>query len=992
MEISQKTVNRIDLIDKLDILYTNADGLINKRQELRVLINSLQDKPDVIAITEIKPKNMLGIIQPSEFNLDGYNVFCQGLSDNQSRGLLVYVASYLEATLVDVPDAFSESLFLMLKSTHTANRLLFGNIYRRPNSTQSNDNNLYELIDYVADKFKMQKLIVGDFNFSNIQWYPQHGSGTSAKCSLLNDNELAFVSSLRENLLMQHVIHPTRQRGSDTPHTLDLVITSEDFVSEIEHISPLGMSDHCVLKFACQQHFTQFRNKDKLRLDRGDYKQLREFLNVNWDDFLKVQDNSIDDIWEKFKVIMHDGIKQSIPLTRGQGKKGNAKKNFQPFSANLKSLIHRKHRLWNRWISTRREAVYNEYKVIRNKVKSEMGKLLRQEQEKISVDCKKNPKIFWQYINKRNKSKTNVGDLKWQNSNGSEMLAQDDKEKAQALQEFFSSVYTTETDDVSERLLNRIDDNITKSIDFVLTQEDIYASLAKLKINKSPGPDQLHPRILYETRDVITYPLFLIFNKSLETGRLPQDWKLAEVTAIYKKGPKHDRSNYRPISLTSVCCKILESLIRDHMMTYLLDNKLLSKRQYGFIRNRSTSLQLLQIMDKWTEYLEYGGQVDVIYSDFEKAFDKIPHKRLISKLISYGFNTTLINWIQDFLKSRKFRVRVNSSFSLWDAVTSGIPQGSVLGPLLFIIFINDLVECCEPFCEIYLFADDAKLFRHIVSPNDNCLLQKGIDALLHWSQQWLLKLNISKCNIVSFGRYVDKSYMYNISQNNHITFLDRKQSFKDLGVIIDEKLTFRDHIHDKINKAYAMLGIIKRNFKYLTISSFVLLYKSMVRSHLDYCSSVWVPYKKGDIELLEKVQKRATKLIPTLRTMAYTERLKACKLPTLHYRHIRGDMIEMYKIVSGKYDTVLTPQVIRDYSSITRGNDLRLQKSRVKYDLRKYYFTNRAINVWNSLPNRVVLSDTVNTFKSKLDKFWQQQPIIYDFKAEIQGTGSRSWY
>lgn len=379
------------MIDKLDILYTNADGLINKRQELRVLINSLKDKPDVIAITEIKPKNVLGTIQPTEFNLDGYNVFCQGLNDNNSRGLLIYVATYLEATLVDVPDAFNESIFLMLKSTRTTDRLLFGNIYRSPSSTQLNDSNLYELIDYVVDKFKIPKLIVGDFNFSNIQWYPEHVSGASANCSLLNDNEMAFVSSLRENLLLQHVVNPTRQRGSDTPHILDLVITSEDFVSGIEHLSPLGMSDHCILHFTCHQHFTQYKNQHKLRLDRGDYKQLREFLNVNWDDLLKVSDNSVDDMWEKFKAIMHDGINQLIPTCRQNGKSRNAKNNFQPFSANLKSLINRKHRLWNRWISSRKDAAFKEYKVIRNKVKSEMAKLLRQEQERISSNCKKKP-------------------------------------------------------------------------------------------------------------------------------------------------------------------------------------------------------------------------------------------------------------------------------------------------------------------------------------------------------------------------------------------------------------------------------------------------------------------------------------------------------------------------------------------------------------------------------------------------------------------------
>jgi len=146
----------------------------------------------------------------------------------------------------------------------------------------------------------------------------------------------------------------------------------------------------------------------------------------------------------------------------------------------------------------------------------------------------------------------------------------------------------------------------------------------------------------------------------------------------------------------------------------------------------------------------------------------------------------------------------------------------VLGPLLFLIYINDLVECCDPYCEIYLFADDAKLFRHIVNPDDNWSLQKRIDALQCWSQQWLLKLNISKCIVVSFGRSVDKSYMYSISDNNQNILLDRKDSFKDLGVVIDDKLTFREHMHDKINKAYAMLGIIKRNFNYLTVSSFVL--------------------------------------------------------------------------------------------------------------------------------------------------------------------------
>jgi len=189
-----------------------------------------------------------------------------------------------------------------------------------------------------------------------------------------------------------------------------------------------------------------------------------------------------------------------------------------------------------------------------------------------------------------------------------------------------------------------------------------------------------------------------------------------------------------------------------------------------------------------------------------------------------------------------------------------------------------------------------------------------------------------------------------------------------------------------------MLHISKCNFRYLTIPTFILLYNSMVRSHLDYCSSVWAPYRKGDIEALEKVQKRATKIIPALKNLSYCERLKTCKLPTLHYRRIRGDMIEAYKIVTGKYQPCVAPTLHKENVFVTRGNNLRLEKSQVKYDLRKFGFTNRVVNTWNSLPNWVVSANTTDTFKTRLDKLWHNQDIIYNFRTQLQGTGSRSQF
>jgi len=207
---------------------------------------------------------------------------------------------------------------------------------------------------------------------------------------------------------------------------------------------------------------------------------------------------------------------------------------------------------------------------------------------------------------------------------------------------------------------------------------------------------------------------------SYNTGVIPRDWKFANTVPIYKKGNKAEVSNYRPVSLTNVVCKVMESIIRDHVMKHFLKNDLFSNRQCGFLKGRSTVLQLLRIIDEWTLNLDSGGgQIDCICMDFEKAFDKVPHRRLISKLHSYGINSKIISWITYFLENRQCRVTVNGKFSTWHDVISGIPQGSILGPLLFIIYINDLPDYCNDLhTKLYFYADDTKLYRHIFNTVD----------------------------------------------------------------------------------------------------------------------------------------------------------------------------------------------------------------------------------------------------------------------------------
>ena len=297
------------------------------------------------------------------------------------------------------------------------------------------------------------------------------------------------------------------------------------------------------------------------------------------------------------------------------------------------------------------------------------------------------------------------------------------------------------------------------------------------------------------------------------------------------------------------------------------------------------------------------------------------------------------------------------------------------------------------YASIYLFADDAKIFRHVKTSADQSNLQQACNTISKWSDKWLLPLNVGKCILLRIGRETQKyeyDYYINVKDTTtNATSLQRVDSVKDLGILVDDKLNFKEHTTIKINKAFSMLGIIKRNFKHMESSTLLKLYKTMVRSHLDYAISVWAPHHKQIVDNIERVQRRATKLISKCRNLCYKDRLKLLKLPTLAYRRVRGDMIEVYKILTGKYDCKVLPYLHLSESMHTRGNAKKLQTIRTKYDSRKYFFSIRIVSVWNSLPDEVIEADSVNAFKKALDCHWHNEDIMYDYKAKLTGTGVR---
>ena len=312
----------------------------------------------------------------------------------------------------------------------------------------------------------------------------------------------------------------------------------------------------------------------------------------------------------------------------------------------------------------------------------------------------------------------------------------------------------------------------------------------------------------------------MLFNKSLCEGIVPIQWVEACITAIHKKGLKSAIGNYRPVSITSVICKMTESIIRDHIIDYMVSNNYIAEEQHGFVPRRECMTNLLQAMDDWSKAIEFGHNIDVISTDFAKAFDSVPLKRLLVKLESIGIEGEVLRWLKAFLTGRRHRGNVGGELSDWVYAKSGIPQGSVLGPTLIVIFINDLPLVIKNSCK--MFADDTKLCRTIITEDDTTSLQDDIDSLVDWSAFWQFPFNELKCKCMHIGKdRTSRSYQ----MNDHV--LENVKEIKYLGVITDEKLKFHNHTSAAIQKANSVLGLIKRSFAALDKTILPKLYRSM---------------------------------------------------------------------------------------------------------------------------------------------------------------------
>ena len=446
----------------------------------------------------------------------------------------------------------------------------------------------------------------------------------------------------------------------------------------------------------------------------------------------------------------------------------------------------------------------------------------------------------------------------------------------------------------------------TSLLDFSFTRVDIISALKELDPYSACPDDDVPARILTSCRDELSAPLHILWSDSLTSGFIPPVLKSQFITPVYKKDDRTDPANYRPVSLTSHIIKTFERIMRDKLVNHLEGANLISNNQHGFRKKRSCLTQLLSHIEFIYKCLNGNNKVDVIYLDYSKAFDKVDHKVLLEKLKRYGIGGKVLCWIEQFLTNRTQTVQVEGVLSSHQAVVSGVPQGTVLGPILFLLYINDLLPTLKN-CKGLCFADDTKLISKILGTESTARLQEDLCRVIDWSTMNNMELHEDKFQLLSYPLnsshllrqlpFYSENLQYKTPKGHVITLTD---TARDLGILVSSDKSWSPHIEQTAQSARKMASWLLSAFCDRTPTVMLTLYKSMVRSRLEYCCPVWNPVKISEIQKIENVQRCFVRKIARLKDMDYWDRLKKLKMMSLQRRRERYCIIQVWKIINGQ--------------------------------------------------------------------------------------------
>ena len=928
----------------------NCQSIKSKKADLELVIDD--HEPDILMGTE---SWLTSDTYNSEIFPSSYSILRKDrLSNTHGGGVFQAIKNDLIISQKQEFDTNCEIIWSQCQIQGLSS-LYIGTFYN-PNGNTTTLEELHASLLKIGDRINNKNIILtGDFNIPNIDW------NNNTVTSIPYGPPTKLLELMAEHGLHQMVREPTRRRGN-AQNILDLVFTNNESIIQNLKVIP-GISDHEMVSFNIN-----LKSKRKKIPKRTFFIRRKANVDQMKSDMLSFCDyymnhlkgTSVDNKWNKLEQAIKESMKANIPC-----KTTSSRFNLPWFNRSHRRLCRKKQKLYNNAKTSGNENDWAKYRSAKKKLRQEISKARNDYVSGfLTESIQENPKSFWSYI-KKTKSSDQVGipDL---NING--QLTSDPYLKAKALNDHFCSVFTKE-DNTSIPVLPP--SNITTKISpITVTCKGVEKQLQNLKCNKATGPDGLPPWILKLLSSELSPILTDIFQASLDQGELPSKWKEANIHGVFKKGKKEECENYRPISLTCIACKVLEHIVHSHVMKFLEANNILVDSQHGFRQKRSTVTQLLSTIHEISSSLNQKKTSHLAILDFTKAFDKVPHERLLLKLFHYGIDGKINIWIRNFLTFRVQQTVCDGTQSPTQLVTSGVPQGTVLGPLLFLLYVNDLTDNLE--CSARLFADDCLLYIPITTTDDMNKLQSDFYKLEQWQKTWQMKFNPTKCFIMCISLKRDPPHRTYMFCNTALAYVDMHPY---LGVTLDTKLRWNRHIHEITLKATKTLNLIKRNFWFCEKSTKDILYKSLVRPKLEYASEVWDPHFQCDVKKLESVQRAAARFCK--RDYSYkssvTIMLKDLEWEPLALRRKQARLMTMYKITNDiihidKSKYLLPPTETRT----RRSHNFKYYLEQTNNDVFKFSYFPRTIREWNSLPANIVSSTSLDIFQRKLGLFLRE--------------------
>ena len=859
----------------------------------------------------------------------------------------MFVAVHKSLVVTECPefDTKCEIIWCALQFSN-AKPLFLASFYRPPSASISDLEELQISLSKLLSKHRRSHpnvIIGGDFNLPHIDW--KSGSISSSSCTSTHQY---LLDILLENSLIQLVRGITRPASNNT---LDLLLTTNpNLVSDVS-VYP-GISDHNIVAFtysrkpqvgyAPPRRIYQFQKADHQRLKDAVSNFSAEFLASS------PETNTVDENWTKIISFLTKCMQEFVP-----SKLSKTRHHLPWITPSIKRQMRKRDKLFKKAHKHPSTAAWKSFRQYRNKV----AKLAHQAhhdyiQNVIGKSLEDNPKVFWSYVKQCRTESIGIPPLRHENK-----LSISDSDKAESLNNYFQSVFTPA--------------NITqphshhpspyKNIGHLhIHRPGVVKQLLQLNPSKASGPDEIPPRLLKLVAEELAPSLAFLCHESFNSGIVPNNWKQALVTPIHKGGDKGNPGNYRPISLTCICCKIMEHIILSHISKHLASNNILIDEQHGFRQKLSTTTQLITTTNDWALSLQCRAQTDVIFLDFQKAFDRVSHTHLQTKLQFYGITGDTLLWIMSLLTNRHQAVVVNGSQSSWKPVTSGVPQGSVIGPALFLLYINDINHNIRS--KIRLFADDSVIYKQIDSQADAIHLQEDLDTLSDWSKKWLMNFNIKKCAILTITR---KRKPLTTDYKLLNESIPRVEQYKYLGVHISKDLRWNTHCQQTLQKANKTLGLLRRTLSPCSKEVKARAYTSLVRPQLEYGMEVSNPYTITLVQQLEAVQRAAARFAyrDYRRTTSPSTLISQLGWDTLHTRRLLAQCTMLHKIQHHMV-AIHLPNFVTPASYIARrDHPSKLAVPVPSVDAFKYSFYPRTVWVWNRLPASSVSTPSTLVFR-----------------------------